>query len=81
MDLNAFFGVLLDVDPWTTNYRADGAGIKVLPEGGYNCYLPNRRRAWTVKFQVGPTPVCCVCRAVLMKRLDGMHNSDFNAYL
>ena len=40
MNLNSFFGVLLDVDPRTTNYRADGAGITVLPEGGYNCYLP-----------------------------------------
>ena len=54
MDLNAFFGVLLDVDPRTTNYRADGAGIKVLPEGGYNCYLP-------IPFQTS-------CRIVLTTR-------------
>ena len=40
MDLNAFFGVLLNNDPRTTGYRADGAGIKILPESGYNCYLP-----------------------------------------
>ena len=33
MNLNAFFGVLLDVDPQATNYRADGAGIMVLPGG------------------------------------------------
>ncbi len=40
MDLNAFFGVLLNKDPRTTGYRADGAGIKILPEAGFNCYLP-----------------------------------------
>lgn len=40
MDLNAFFGVLLNKDPRTTSYRVDGAGIKVLPEAGFNCYLP-----------------------------------------
>jgi len=40
MDLNAFFGVLLNLDPRSTEYRTDGAGIKVLPESGYNCYLP-----------------------------------------
>ena len=54
MNLNAFFGVLLDVDPRTTNYRADGAGIMVLPEGGYNCYLP-------IPFQTS-------CRIVLTTR-------------
>ena len=40
MSVNAFFGVLLDLDPRTTGYRADGAGIKILPDTGYNCYMP-----------------------------------------
>lgn len=40
MDLNAFFGVLMNNDPRTTGYRSDGAGMKVIPEAGYNCYLP-----------------------------------------
>jgi hypothetical protein len=40
MDLNAFFGVLMNNDPRTTGYRSDGAGMKVIPEAGFNCYLP-----------------------------------------
>ena len=40
MSLNAFLGALLNQDPREGSYRVDGAGIKVLPEAGYNCYLP-----------------------------------------
>ena len=36
MELNHFFGILLDKDP----YRIESPGIKVLPLNAYNCYLP-----------------------------------------
>jgi len=36
MELNHFFGVLLDKEP----YRIESPGIKVLPFNAYNCYLP-----------------------------------------
>lgn len=36
MELNHFFGVLLDMDP----YLVESPGVKVLPLNAYNCYLP-----------------------------------------
>lgn len=36
MELNHFFGILLDKEP----YRIESPGIKVLPLNAYNCYLP-----------------------------------------
>jgi hypothetical protein len=36
MELNHFFGVMLDKDP----YRVESPGVKVLPFNSYNCYMP-----------------------------------------
>ena len=36
MELNHFFGIMLDKSP----YRVESPGVKVLPLNAYNCYLP-----------------------------------------